>query len=180
MCPHSSNCPKNTEKRKLIFKKSSNEITAKNAKNTDPKFFSKQCKSIYGYLYFTLKKPVFFPCWSVFSIEHGKPLFNIEQGKTVFFRKWQEVFKRLGVGKMCPHSSNWLTNTEKRKQSIFSIKHGKLVFSIEHGKTRNFFANNTESLFLTLFSFGLVQCPHTAVIALKTQKNENTLWKKYK
>ena len=25
---------------------------------------------------------------------------------------------------------------------------------------------------------GWIQCPHTAVIALKTQKNENILWKK--
>ena len=37
---HLSNCPKNTEKRKKIKKKRyKKDNTARNAKNTDPKFF---------------------------------------------------------------------------------------------------------------------------------------------
>ena len=39
-----------------------NSNTARNAKNTDPKFFFKRLKSIYGLPSFKLKNSVFCPC----------------------------------------------------------------------------------------------------------------------
>ena len=54
--------------RLLLGKESPQEMvvggnsTEQNAENTDPKFFSKRCKSIYRLSYFKLKNSVFWPC----------------------------------------------------------------------------------------------------------------------
>ena len=56
--------------------------TARNSKNTDPKFFSKRFKSIYGLLYFKLKK---LRIWSLLNTENLYLVLNTINPN--FFRK---------------------------------------------------------------------------------------------
>ena len=78
MCPHRCKCPKNKEKRKIISKKvQMKNNTAQNAKNTNPKFFSKRFKCSV----FQAKKTPYFvrdDPYSVFNTENSYLVLNTE------------------------------------------------------------------------------------------------------
>ena len=60
-CAHTAVIALEIKEKENLLKTNDNN-TARNAKNTDPKFFSKRLKSIYGIPYLKAKNSVLCPC----------------------------------------------------------------------------------------------------------------------
>ena len=88
MCPHRSNFPKNREKRKKNFEKSTNKITLREMQKTQIQSFFLNGFSLYmGSVFWARKTPYFVSADPYWLLNTEKTYLVLNTENTYFFRK---------------------------------------------------------------------------------------------